>query len=339
MTPLFRSYASSINSTNVVNPAEVETVINREYANRDNNLKGKVSEPVSRSYGYTYPVPGTAPYFNPARSSLESNQATMGLNGSNEQMMWNSPASVDWNATRNLVERNYVQRQLDERIGFSDKEVMPIAENGVLPHEIEIRKRGVLGKLKLAFSFLDNKINSSISNMDKIAVKYHDVSKRKFFWVVWERKSGNYESYQDFKSSWDPNTGIWEEIKKRTNRDVQADVEGVLGLGKKVRGVEFGVKREIKPSGSNVRAEVHNLVRDKQPFVKDTSADISNYNGESSANMQASSVNKELSKQVESSHSKSRHHYSKSRHHHHHSSSRSRTHRHHSSSRSRSQNP
>jgi len=87
MTPLFRSYASSINSTNVVNPAEVETVINREYANRDNNLKGKVSEPVSRSYGYTYPVPGTAPYFNPARSSLESNQATMGLNGSNEQMM------------------------------------------------------------------------------------------------------------------------------------------------------------------------------------------------------------------------------------------------------------
>jgi hypothetical protein len=58
---------------------------------------------------------------------------------------------------------------------------MPITTNGVLPHEVEIRKRGVLGKLKLAFSFLDNKINNSISNMDKIAVKYHDVSKRKFF--------------------------------------------------------------------------------------------------------------------------------------------------------------
>jgi hypothetical protein len=89
MTPLFRSYASSINSTNVVNPSEVETVINREYANRDNSLKVKVSAPVSgsNSYGYTYSVPGAAPYFNPVRSSLDSNHGTVGLNGSNEQMM------------------------------------------------------------------------------------------------------------------------------------------------------------------------------------------------------------------------------------------------------------
>jgi hypothetical protein len=80
MTPLFRSYASSINSTNVVNPDEVEKMISREYVNGDQSLKVNVSATVNstNSYGYPYPVPGTVPYFNPVRSSLDSNHATVG---------------------------------------------------------------------------------------------------------------------------------------------------------------------------------------------------------------------------------------------------------------------
>ena len=42
----------------------------------------------SPNYGYPYPVPGNAPYFNPTRSSINSNHATIGLNGSNEAMFW-----------------------------------------------------------------------------------------------------------------------------------------------------------------------------------------------------------------------------------------------------------
>jgi hypothetical protein len=69
--------------------------------------------------------------------------------------MWpQQEGSVDWNANRNLVERNYTQRILEERRGFSDKEVMPITSNSVIPSEVEVRKRGVFGKLKLAFSFI-----------------------------------------------------------------------------------------------------------------------------------------------------------------------------------------
>lgn len=60
MSPLFRSYASSLNSTHG--------------ATNYNTIP----------YGYNYVVPGAAPYFNPVRSSLESNQATVGLNASND---------------------------------------------------------------------------------------------------------------------------------------------------------------------------------------------------------------------------------------------------------------
>jgi len=80
--------------------------------------------------------------------------------------------------------------------------------------EVNIAKKGVLGKVKLGFKYLDSKIHKSQSKLDSIYVKYNDISKRKFIWTVWEKERGNSCSYAEFKESWDPNTKVWKEIKK-----------------------------------------------------------------------------------------------------------------------------
>jgi hypothetical protein len=49
-----------------------------------------------------------------------------------------------------------------------------------MPNEIVIEKKGILGRVKLAFNFLDRRLQNGISNMDSIVVKYNDAAKRKF---------------------------------------------------------------------------------------------------------------------------------------------------------------
>jgi hypothetical protein len=37
-----------------------------------------------------------------------------------------------------------------------------------------------MGKIRLAFKYIDDKINKTYSNIDNITIKYHDAGKRKF---------------------------------------------------------------------------------------------------------------------------------------------------------------
>jgi len=265
MSPLFPSYASSINSAHPDNFQPANTDQNYYPAPLGYPVNSYTNYPNS---GYPYPVPGKgeAPYFNPSHNSMDTNHTTIGLNDSNENVWRNTyNDSVDWNQLRNNVERNITERYLEDRRGISDKEVVfsPIMSN-----EIEINKSGILGKLKLAVKYIDTKITNSMSNIDSIVIKYHDITKRKFFWTLWERKSGSYESYQDFKQSWDPKTSIWDEIKKRTRKDVQADVEGILGITRNIRGLDYSVRRGIAPTESHIQTEVNNLVRNTEPFSR-----------------------------------------------------------------------
>jgi len=39
-------------------------------------------------------------------------------------------------------------------------------------------------------------------------------SKRKFFWILWEKYTNNFDSYKTFKDSWDPNVKVRTIIKK-----------------------------------------------------------------------------------------------------------------------------
>jgi uncharacterized protein YehS (DUF1456 family) len=64
-----------------------------------------------------------------------------------------------------------VDTYLEERRGFSDKE----AYSPTMPNEIVINKKGILGKLKVAFKIENNK-----GEVDSIFIKYRDITKRKF---------------------------------------------------------------------------------------------------------------------------------------------------------------
>ena len=65
------------------------------------------------------------------------------------------------------------------------KEVVMYPElNPTMPTEIALNNKSSTGKIKLAFKYLDSKVNNTLSNLDSIVLDYHDKSKRKFFWVL-----------------------------------------------------------------------------------------------------------------------------------------------------------
>jgi hypothetical protein len=172
---------------------------------------------------------------------------------------------VDWDDLRNQVQTNF------DTVGYSDKEVV-------------IPDKGIKGKLKVCFRYLDEKMHSA----DSIYVTFKDKSKRQFIWTLWESKSGNYESYKDFKESWDPNTSIFKEIKNRTHKDMRADIEAIIGVNRNTRGT-LGNIRQNRIEPTRTTREVRNLVRDNDPFNNHTSsvndtARIRNNNAANSSN-------------------------------------------------------
>jgi hypothetical protein len=68
---------------------------------------------------------------------------------------------------------------LENNAGLSSKIVLDNS-NPLMPDEIVLDKKGIMGKIKIAFKYIDTKLAKTYSNMDNIAIKYHDVSKRKF---------------------------------------------------------------------------------------------------------------------------------------------------------------
>jgi hypothetical protein len=153
-----------------------------------------------------------------------------------------------------------------------------------------------------------------MSNVDTVYIKYHDLCKRKFVWKLWERKSGNYETYADFKESWDPKTSIWQEIKQRTKKDVHADIENILDRTMKGWGKTIPIKNEVP-----------NLVQETQPFSNPV---------QESVEQPSHSSNRDGSKHKHSS-SRTQHNSSKHSHHKHSHS----THRNHNHSQNRSVSP
>jgi hypothetical protein len=59
-------------------------------------------------------------------------------------------------------------------------------------------------------------------------IKYHDISRRHFYWTIWEKKRGTYSSYSEFKKDRDSNISIWQEIKDKLNVNIKGDVERLL---------------------------------------------------------------------------------------------------------------
>lgn len=113
--------------------------------------------------------------------------------------------------------------------------------------EYVIPKEGTFDRIKLGLKHLNSKVGSFESKVDSIYVKYHDIGKRKFFWTIWEKNSGRYDSYADFKENWDPNLNIFKQIAKDTKHDLKSDVEDLLGVNRNHRrNINRGVRAEIE---------------------------------------------------------------------------------------------
>jgi hypothetical protein len=121
--------------------------------------------------------------------------------------------------------------------------------------EIEVKKPGLKGKVKLGFKTLGNKFSNGISKIESAYVHYETVSKRHIIWSLFEENSGQYENYADFKRDWDSNTGLWAEIKDRTKKDLKTEIEGLLGIG-----------GSRPPIGTNLNREIDDLLRNRRPF-------------------------------------------------------------------------
>lgn len=123
-------------------------------------------------------------------------------------------------------------------------------------YEISIHSKGVLGKLKLGFKSLDTKI-------ERVYLKYHDLSKRKFYWNIWEKNRGKYESYQDFKRNWDPKTNMWDEVKKAVKKDLRDEANEFLGINNTRRDIEHETRNTVQ---TELRREIEDLLRNRRPF-------------------------------------------------------------------------
>lgn len=97
-------------------------------------------------------------------------------------------------------------------------------------NEIVVPKDGLWDKLKLGFKYTGSKFSNSKSKLESIYIKYYDVNKRHFYWTIWESDRNNFDSYKDFKKSWDPKTKIWKEITSHVKRNIKDTIEDLIRI-------------------------------------------------------------------------------------------------------------
>jgi hypothetical protein len=174
----------------VVNYAPVSTSNNTNYpltnstqgvhyrANNNYTTSANKSETYN---GHGYPVPAEVPYFNPSSVSNVNNPVTKGSNISKEVISeLNTQNAYEPYSPHNpkpyfTKPRNYVLNQMSNTYQLFEKEAI----SPTMPSEVAINKKGLLGRIKLAFNFGDAKLNKT-TNVDSIIVKYKDITKRKF---------------------------------------------------------------------------------------------------------------------------------------------------------------
>ena len=262
----FRTHVS-----NPVNNQPIETNPNLNKPLPDPTYNQPVSlayRPIDRPSEYTASNNNSSATSNNNSSATSENNPVTTENVSYSYHNYRHPALINnprprqtypefgnenWSQIRNQIEGNFtntMQENLNQEIRkYSSKEVV-------------VPKQGVLGKVKLGFKYLDEKMH----NVDRVYVTFKDKSKRKFVWTLWEKKTGNYVSYEDFKNSWDPKTNVWSEIKARTRKDMRMDIENMLDVTLNNRRLGTTTTNMIQPTSSGTTQEARDLVRKNEAF-------------------------------------------------------------------------
>nr|YP_010526679.1 hypothetical protein OOD12_mgp20 [Pleurocordyceps sinensis]UXR11747.1 hypothetical protein [Pleurocordyceps sinensis] len=93
--------------------------------------------------------------------------------------------------------------------------------------EFNLHKSGIKGKIKLGFKYAISKFTEE-KDVETIYLKYKDISKRKFYWHIWEKNRDNFNSYPDFKAAWDKNTPVFKQITKEIKTDISNEIKDLI---------------------------------------------------------------------------------------------------------------
>jgi len=126
---------------------------------------------------------------------------------------------------------NYVDAR--EAVLTKMKERYVQADLAINNNEVVILNDKKLGKVKLCFEDFGDTFNNGVRKIKSLYIKYEGIGKRKIYWNIFEVGTGNYESYTEFKKSWDSNKGLWKHIKDSIKTDIKRDVEELLGMRSK----------------------------------------------------------------------------------------------------------
>lgn len=168
--------------------------------------------------------PSEAGSINPSLLSIDTNNTNHGTVGRNSLDIntngldpHSRMSDIDWRAQRNQLTHN-IRENLAQ--GFADVAAQPIK---IKHSEVTLYNNKLQGKAKVGV-----RINKGTNTIHSLYIKYHDLTKRKFFWNIWEKGRGNYDSYQEFKDNFDPKIKIFREISKVVKSDLSKEVRDLL---------------------------------------------------------------------------------------------------------------
>ncbi len=131
----------------------------------------------------------------------------------------NRNIDIDFVPTERTKEYNdWLRRRQD--IMFTMQRNMYINQPVSLTNEVDIITKDKKSKFRLVFVFSNE--------VSKVFVKYWEVNKRHLYWDLWEKDSGRFQTYEDFKNQFDPKSKIFKEIKERTKNDISRKVRDLL---------------------------------------------------------------------------------------------------------------
>jgi len=163
-------------------------------------------------------------------------------------------SSIYWNRPRHPI--------IDGRLRSNENNYYN-TDIAVINQEVNIKKPGIRGKIKLGFKTLGSKFSNGVHKVESVYISYESKGKRKILWKLFEENSGKYESYEDFKKSWDNKASLWKEIKKHTKNDMKALIEDIMGIS-----------NNNPTIGNNVTREVEGIIHNRRPFTSTLPRDI-----------------------------------------------------------------
>ena len=100
-------------------------------------------------------------------------------------------------------------------------------------------KVGIFDKIITSVKSFDAKVEAT-------TVKYYGMGKRKIYWKVWEKRTNRYESYREFKASWDPNTYVFNKVYKNVKNTVKSELKDTFYLNSDTRTIRNSTTQQVQ---------------------------------------------------------------------------------------------